>query len=160
MKPGKRPIPIEDRFWAMVKKTNGCWEWMGQRLPRGYGMIKQNEPRKNIYTHRLSWEIHHGAIPEGKSVLHHCDNPGCVNPAHLFVGSDKDNMADCARKGRIRGCTKINWRGERSPKAKLTDDAVRDILTGRQSLAALANKYGVTKGTIWKVRNGLTWGVR
>lgn len=160
-KPGPQPIPIEERFWTMVRKTKHCWEWTGQRLPRGYGLIKRNRSHplgRNAYAHRISWEIHCGPIPDGKFVLHRCDNPSCVNPAHLFLGGNKENMADCAQKGRVRGCTKMNWRGERSPRAKLTDKAVRDIMTGKQSLAALASKYGVSKGTIWKVRKGYTWG--
>lgn len=159
-KPGPKPLPIEDRFWAKVLKTENCWEWTASRLPRGYGLIKRNrsDPKgRNAYAHRVSWEIHYGEVPDGKCVLHECDNPGCVNPDHLFIGTDKDNMRDCAQKGRLGGCSLMNWKGERSPVAKLTNYAVRDIRKSRKSLSVLALKYGVTKGTIWKVKTGLTW---
>jgi len=87
-----------DRFWAKVQKTDGCWIWQGDRFAYGYGRIKVR-PR-TLLAHRVSWEIAHGPIPPGLFVCHHCDNPPCVNPAHLFLGTCDDNIRDRDRKGR------------------------------------------------------------
>jgi len=93
------PIPILDRFWINVRKTDGCWLWTGAHKPSGYGDIwYRNRPQ---IAHRVSWQIYHGAIPKELHVLHSCDIPSCVNPAHLFLGTAKDNAADCIRKGRF-----------------------------------------------------------
>ena len=83
------------RFFSKVKKTRSCWLWIASRTPSGYGRLTRNR-----YAHRVSWEIHRGAIPKGKHVLHRCDNPSCVNPEHLWLGTHSENMADRERKGR------------------------------------------------------------
>lgn len=89
---------IESRFWSRVRKGSACWEWVGARHTGGYGAISVNGHQERA--HRVSWMIHHGEIPDGLWVLHRCDNPPCVNPAHLFVGSDADNLSDAIAKGR------------------------------------------------------------
>lgn len=86
------------RFWRQVQKTDTCWLWTGARSGAGYGQIGINDVR--IFTHRFSWELHHGPIPAGLFVCHHCDNPPCVRPDHLFLGTPQDNMVDKIRKGR------------------------------------------------------------
>jgi hypothetical protein len=100
-----RILPIEVRFWAKVKKTDGCWQWTGAATPDGYGFLARaiNGERHPLRAHRFSWELHRGPVPEGLWVLHRCDNPRCVNPDHLFLGDRTANMRDCAAKGRIRG---------------------------------------------------------
>lgn len=95
--------PIEDRFWEKVVKTASCWLWTGSAGGFGYGQLHSGTKynRKLLRTHRLSWEIHNGKVPDGLCVLHKCDNPKCVNPDHLFLGTHKDNAQDCMKKGRF-----------------------------------------------------------
>jgi hypothetical protein len=92
--------PLSVRFWRFVEKTESCWLWRGGRISKtGYGTT--SVMRKRILAHRASWELHNGPIPSGLWVLHTCDNPICVNPAHLFLGDRADNMRDAFQKGRI-----------------------------------------------------------
>lgn len=93
----------EKRFWPKVKKSSLCWEWTGALTGRGYGQMWM--PGGKVKAHRLSWEIHRGSIPKGIYVLHDCDNPRCVNPHHLFLGTAKSNRLDAVLKGR-------NWKGK------------------------------------------------
>ena len=131
----------EDRFWAKVDKRgpNDCWEWTSAALPRGYGLLTLNG--SNSYAHRLSWEINHGRpIPDGMLICHHCDNPACCNPAHLFLGTPADNTHDMVAKGRGR-------RG----KHKLTDEEVLEIRARWRdpvTLRELGDRYGVSHETI------------
>ena len=110
------PVPAEVRFWAKVNSAAGpagCWTWTGNtsRIKAGpYGSLTVAS-QKRVLAHRFSWELHYGPIPEGLDVCHHCDNPPCVNPAHLFLGTHLDNMRDSARKGRRP--TKANGRWHR-----------------------------------------------
>ena len=87
-----------ERFFEKVEKTEKCWGWLAGTNKDGYGKFKMRG--KTLQAHRLSWVIHNGIIPEGMCVLHHCDNPPCVNPAHLFLGTILDNNRDRDAKGR------------------------------------------------------------
>jgi hypothetical protein len=91
---------IEELFWAKVQKTAGCWLWTASRTGGNGGYGKFTVKQQLVYAHRQSWVIHNGEIPGGMMVLHSCDNPLCVNPAHLFLGTAYDNRMDCIRKGR------------------------------------------------------------
>lgn len=95
--------PAEERFWEKVDvpAPDACWEWKAKALPKGYGIFWDGE--RQVTAHRYSYELHQGPIPEGLWVLHHCDNPPCVNPAHLYAGDNSDNMFDLHERGRARG---------------------------------------------------------
>lgn len=88
------------RFWKYVNvgTRNECWEWTGAKTSNGYGVLSVHS--RPVYAHRLSWMISNGDIQSGKCVCHHCDNPSCVNPHHLFIGSYRDNTLDMCKKGR------------------------------------------------------------
>ena len=107
----KRYIPIKERFWNGVKKTDNCWEWIKAKDRFGYGYIKAGgKDRRMLKVHRVSYILNFGEIPKGMCVLHRCDNPSCVNPEHLSLGTQSDNVADCHNKGR-RIYQKPNYRG-------------------------------------------------
>ena len=138
---------------VIEKGTDECWEWEGSRLPSGYGTVG-NVGGKSTYAHRMAYEVYVGVIPDGYCVCHHCDNPSCVNPKHLFVGTNKDNAHDCAMKGRHKY---ISHPGTDNGRAKLS---VGDVLAIREStgtLKELAEKYGVTSENIHHIRKGNTW---
>lgn len=104
-------LSLAERLWSRVNKDNPphprlgtpCWTWSGARLPAGYGRMSARTIRGSAYTHRIAWTVTHGTIPEGKLVLHHCDNPPCCNPAHLFLGTHADNARDMTSKKRGLG---------------------------------------------------------
>jgi len=143
-------IPIEDRFWDKVdiKGADECWEWTAWKNNRGYGQIGLG--RKLVLAHRVSWELKNGPIPKGMEVLHKCDNPACVNPNHLFTGSQKDNMDDMAEKGR-RPMGKDVWN------AKLTKEDVVKIRESNKKQAELAAIYDVTQSHISDIISHRRW---
>lgn len=98
-------VPPEIKFWKNIDKSDGCWLWTGYKGKKGYGYTSGSidGKQKRIQVHRLSYEIHFGAIPQGLQVLHKCDVPLCVRPDHLFIGDDQANRSDMASKGRGRG---------------------------------------------------------
>lgn len=140
----------ERLFSKTALASNGCIEWHGCANQKGYGMMVY---KGRIHAaHRVSWQLHFGEIAEGLLVLHHCDNPCCVNPDHLFLGTNQDNMDDMKSKGRQR-----TPRGEESKRSKLTWAAVREIRASSAGLRALARRFKVTEQTIWWVRSGRGW---
>ena len=148
--------PAVERFWAKVDKASGCWWWTAYRNQWGYGVFGFHA-RKHSLAHRVAWEFTNGAIPDGLLVLHRCDNPACVNPDHLFLGTNQDNMDDMYKKGRQR-----HIRGEDRTDAKLTEKSVRDVRRrqkeGNVTHRQLATEYGVSRSTVSMAVRGDTWG--
>mgnify|MGYP003346091124 CR=1 FL=1 len=152
--------PAEERFWSRVNKCeSGCWEWSGGLDTNGYGRFTVDG--KNMFSHRFSYHIHHPLTQPINSIklfiCHECDNPKCVNPDHLFLGTPQDNMTDKVIKGRAVGAHK----GEKHHKAKLTESQVMEIRkrysTERISYAQLAFEYGVNYKTIYQIINFKVW---
>lgn len=152
---------LADRFWAkvVVLSADECWLWTGPAKGGGhytkYGYMWNGKEKEGV--HRVSYRIHHGGIPDGLAVLHRCDVPTCVNPAHLFLGTQAENMDDMWRKGR-------GAQGERSGGAKLTEAWVKEIrarVARGQPKAAVARdvaaESGVSQFTIISVLYGASW---
>lgn len=134
---------------------SGCWFWMGQIKRRGYPYGRWYIGLRERYAHRLAWMLFRGPIPAGMRVLHRCDVPFCVNPAHLFVGTAADNTHDMVRKGRARW--NPDSRGERNGNAKLTADQVAEIRASSLPGTVLAAKYGVSSTLIYFIRKNKNW---
>lgn len=153
-------LSLVDVFWQNVNRgePDVCWEWNGRMHTSGYGTLSHNIAGKyQIAAHRASYIVHHGEIPDGLWVLHKCDNRRCVNPAHLFLGTHDDNMADMVAKGRAAS---TGLKGQSHPGAKLTEEHVREIKTLHKrgvSCAEIARHYKVSSGTIRKIINGKGW---
>ena len=136
---------IEGRLALYTRRTRGCWEWIGGKSAKGYGVVNvDSRNNRSRLAHRVAWELEHGPVPPDLYVLHHCDNPGCVRVAHLFLGTKADNNADMLAKKRHH--------------TKLTEAKVRAI---RKSVGltntALGLKYGVSRVLIGKIRCGKMW---
>lgn len=142
--------PVKDRFLEKINKTDTCWLWLGEPDDRGYGVISDLGQR--IKAHRFSWIFHNGPIPAGLCVLHKCDNPPCVNPDHLFLGTKGDNIQDCKAKGRTA-------RGESHGSARLTSEQVIAIRNSFPAIpkCRLARIYGVTETHIREIINREKW---
>ena len=171
--PAIRPKTLA-RFWTKVKKSlpDQCWIWVGQRNAFGYGKFGVGTVRTNwakLYAHRVAWELATNTPPgRDKCVLHHCDNPSCVNPAHLFIGTHADNVADKIKKGRgntgdrngSRTKPEAFPRGEACYGSKLSENDVRDIFALRDeglSPPQIARSKCVTPGAIHAVLKRRTW---
>jgi hypothetical protein len=138
--------PVKDRFMNLLEiKDDGCWMWKGYRhhkyAPYGWFWFKG----KYEYAHRMAWRLFRGEIPKGLFVCHHCDVMGCVNPDHLFLGTQDDNMKDAAKKNRPVG----NRKGRR-----LSEDNVSEIRFGVGTYEELARRFGVNRQIIWRVKTG------
>ena len=137
--------PLADRFWRRVVKTDTCWLWTGG-LREGYGVIWRDG--KQMPATHAAWELTYGLVPDGKDVLHRCDNRPCVRPDHLFLGDDFDNQRDCLRKGR-------------HPNARLSYAAAEEIRqcysAGGWTYFQLGRQYGVVLQVIGRIVKGISW---
>jgi hypothetical protein len=152
---------LYDKF--LIHPGTRCWIWTGSRRMSGYGELRIRRRYKNpMLATRLSWELHYGTIPHGLCVLHECDNPACINPEHLFLGTVADNNHDKTRKGRqARGARLIarcRIGRERSPNFLKEVDVIFIRAHPELSGVALAARFGVDCSTISRVRTGNTWG--
>lgn len=150
-------IPLQQRFWEKVDRAGECWNWLGCKDHAGYGQIRLDG--KLMLAHRASWLLHHDSIPDDLFVCHHCDNPGCVNPGHLFIGTNRDNMQDASRKGRLHNQNVP--RGEVIVSPVLTEAqviAIRGVYSaGNVTQRSLATEYGVSCSTIRDILKRRTW---
>jgi hypothetical protein len=150
---------VESRFWAKVDKSGDCWLWTASLLKDGYGKFnvgsKIDSTNRALLAHRVSWQLAHGEIPPGLCVCHHCDNPPCVNPEHLFLGTHEENMRDMAAKGRRamavgdeNGNSKLTW-------AKVME--MRELAALGESKRALGRRFGVSDVAAGAAITGRTW---
>ena len=145
------------RFWsgAEITSADSCWVWKRKTGKRGYGQtsVYQNRKSRTALAHRVAWQLTYGEIPEGMHVCHRCDNPSCVNPSHLFLGSPFVNVHDMITKGR-----RVLVRGESSPNSKLTIDQVRWIRANSdRSTGELARQLAISRQSVRDVIAGRTW---
>lgn len=145
---GKSAKSLSEAFWQHVDKSTSCWQWRSSIDKDGYGEI--THLYQKYKAHRLSWEINVGPIGDGLCVCHHCDNPGCVNPEHLFLGTNAQNTADKVAKG--RQCI-----GIRNAQSKINDEAVRDIRSSTISGIQIAKKYGISNQLVSNIRLRKNW---
>lgn len=148
----------KQRFLAKVHKTKeGCWLWTASCYPNGYGMFSMNWRQSPNCAHRAAWQLFRGEIPDGLLVCHRCDNPKCVNPDHLFLGTQSDNMKDMSEKGRGKPPT---FRGEKHLMSTLTVEDVsqiRTLLANGVSQAKVSRLFNVSQHAIWSIKTGRTW---
>lgn len=143
---------LQERLLAnSVAVDSGCREWLRSLNAAGYGTFKWKGDC--VLAHRHSYQAFVGEIPDGLHVLHHCDNRKCINPPHLFLGTNEDNVADRVSKGRSGAL-----RGENHRSAKLTEADVLKIISSTEGDRALAKRFNVRQGNIWNIRKGGSWG--
>lgn len=168
-----RHKPAIERFnerCGVPHLVTGCIEWIGNRRPDGYGRMHING--MDTAAHRAAWMLFRGEIPEAMFVCHHCDNPGCVNVEHLYIGTPQDNMDDMVRRGRdaakkypdkwprilqkMHSVTKVH-KGDLNPNARITATDAAAIRASKEMTKVLVERYGVTRQTIQSIRRGDTW---
>lgn len=144
----KKEKSLAERFWEKVKTSTeeNCWEWQGNKNKQGYGTFRNGKMDK---AHRISWVLHYGNNIGPLYVCHKCDNPSCVNPYHLFLGTNFENMRDMVEKGRLKQRNNV----------KLTEEQVSEIRSykGNCTHKQLGEKYGVSKSAITAIKNNRNW---
>lgn len=153
-----RDTEVVERFWQKIEtgRASECWPWIAKaKTIWGYGVFNIGKGRGIVGAHRLAWVMANGVdIPQGQFILHSCDNPKCCNPAHLRVGSPKENMDDMHSKGRARF---VAHKGVKNGRAKLSEQDIRSIREFSGTQKEAARKWGVSQGHVHRIRNGIAW---
>lgn len=157
-----KQMNMEQVFWSHVAKSDDCWAWTASLNRKGYGQFEFSVPsRRTIRAHRASWTIHFGEVPPGMWVLHKCDNPACVRPDHLFLGTNVDNVRDKINKGRqVKGIGHYCARFTEDQVRSIREEHIRGLSPGKMrvgSMRYLAKKYGVGFSAIQSIINRRTW---
>ena len=148
-----RGLSAPDRFNRQVKKGDGCWKWTSSVDRDGYGLFRGvvgDTPY--LKAHRWSYAFHKGPIPKDMMVCHRCDNPSCVNPEHLFLGTGSDNQTDKWQKGRGRVAF-----GENAGKAILTEDQALAVLQDHRPYTQIAADYNIAASTVGSIKQRISW---
>jgi hypothetical protein len=154
--PGRKRRPLAERFWSKVdrREPNECWPWCGAANSKGYGRLTAGRG-VNLKAHRVAFTLVKGPIPDGMNVLHHCDNPPCCNGDHLFLGTAEDNTHDMLSKN--RGSPPPHSTGEKHHNAKFDAIAAQKILIDPRTHREIAEEYGVSSMTIFRLKHRVTW---
>lgn len=143
-----------EKFWSMVTKTDGCWIWNGSKQKSGHGCVQIASTKIASTAHRVAWVLTNGPVPKGMDVCHNCpggDNPACVRPDHMFIGTRSDNVQDSIKKGTFRT-------GERHQNAKLTDNQIEEIRKlydkGKFGIRKLGYRFGISHGYVSLIIRG------
>lgn len=142
---------------AQINETTGCWEWQKHRNNYGYGKLTVSG--RGVYAHRLSYELCNGSIPQGMDLMHKCDNPRCINPDHLSVGTRSQNMKDCSTRGRAKIPTSKSY-GESNGASKLREVDIRSIrrlLDKGCTQREIAERFGISQSQVSHIKLGRAW---
>lgn len=143
--------PVEDRFWRLVQKSEGCWIWTGGSSSAGYGRFAIHA-HQMVGAHRFSYALVHGPIPDGLFICHTCDNPPCVRPDHLFAGTPQENSTDCVQKQR-----RPDQRGKGTKLTRERADEIKRRVSEGASQANVAREYGISPSHVSRIMSGHLW---
>lgn len=145
---GKVTRSLNDRFWEKVEKTTSCWNWIANKNRKGYGRIWVDG--RNEFAQRVAFTMLYGQFNKKMRILHCCDNPSCVNPKHLYIGTDADNGRDKAIRGRAA-------MGEKNGNSKLKPKDIIAIRRSADSYANLARTFGIDRTQVWNIKTKRQW---
>ena len=149
------PWLTQDLLDSKTTKGPGCWEWTGSKTP--YGHLAIPRTRRHIGAHRAAWIVNHGPIPPRMEVCHSCDNPCCVRPDHLFLGTRQENALDCAKKGRRTVVSNPRDRNGRKALTRSTVTEIRRLVSGGMTQSAVSRCLGISKSAVNHVVSGRRW---